>query len=132
MKALVVEDDFTSRRLLQNILLVYGECDIAVNGEEAVEAFRTALQENSPYDLICLDIMMPVIDGQQALRMIREIEKEQNIRSEDQVNVIMTTALDDPRNVIEAFHKGGAAAYLIKPVHKFDLLQEVRKLGLIA
>lgn len=47
MKALVVEDDFASRKLLQKILTPYGEVDIAVNGLEAIEAFTKSL-ENVP------------------------------------------------------------------------------------
>ena len=47
MKTLIVEDDFTSRLLLQASLSAYGECHIAVNGKEAVEAFRTA-REGEP------------------------------------------------------------------------------------
>ena len=42
MRTLIVEDDFTSRLLLQSFLSQYGECHIAVNGKEAVEAFRAA------------------------------------------------------------------------------------------
>jgi two-component system chemotaxis response regulator CheY len=42
MRTLIVEDDFTSRLLLQSFLSEYGECHIAVNGREAVAAFRTA------------------------------------------------------------------------------------------
>ena len=68
MKTLIVEDDFTSRLLLQELLKKYGRSHIAVNGLEAVEAVRLALDENEPYDLICLDILMPQMDGQLALR----------------------------------------------------------------
>ena len=42
---LLVEDDFASRLLLQTFLSRYGECHIAVNGREAVEAFRAALEQ---------------------------------------------------------------------------------------
>jgi two-component system chemotaxis response regulator CheY len=42
MKTLIVEDDFTSRLFLQKILSPYGECHIAVNGNEAVQAFQMA------------------------------------------------------------------------------------------
>ena len=52
MKTLIVEDDFTSRLLLQTFLSRYGECHLAVNGKEAVEAFRMALDNGSPYNLI--------------------------------------------------------------------------------
>jgi len=131
MKVLVVEDDFVSRKLLQKLLGHYGECDIAVNGKEAVEAFKLSLEGDSPYDLICMDIMMPGMDGQQALLEIREVEKSKGIPETGWVKVIMTTALDDPRNVVDALHKGGAASYIAKPIDKVKLLDEVRKMGLL-
>ena len=63
LKILIVEDDFMVRQILRDILEPYGVVDIAVNGEEAVQAFRVAWRQNHPYDLICMDIMMPVMDG---------------------------------------------------------------------
>jgi two-component system chemotaxis response regulator CheY len=131
MRVLIVEDDFTSRKLLQKILTPYGEADIAVNGQEAVEAFETALQENRPYELVCMDIMMPEMDGQEALKKIREIEKNNGVSSNDEVKVVMTTALDDPKNVVEAYYKGGATSYVPKPIDRQLFLQLLRNLGLI-
>jgi two-component system, chemotaxis family, chemotaxis protein CheY len=63
MRCLIVEDDFVGRKLMQKYLSDYGECDVAVDGEEAVEAFRQAVENETPYDLICLDIMMPNMNG---------------------------------------------------------------------
>uniref|UniRef100_A0A7C4EJI2 Response regulator n=1 Tax=Fundidesulfovibrio putealis TaxID=270496 RepID=A0A7C4EJI2_9BACT len=131
MKALVVEDDFASRKLLQKILAPYGDADIAVNGLEAIEAFVHALNEGAPYDLICMDIMMPEMDGQTALKRIRAIEREKDIAPQDEAKVIMTTALDDPKNVVEAYYKGGATSYVPKPIDKQMLLHLLKNLGLI-
>ena len=117
MKCLIVEDEFTSRKLLQVYLSDYGNCFVAVNGHEAVEAFREALEENEPYDLICLDIMMPEMDGHETLKAIRRIESEHGIAGLDGVKVIMTTALEDSKDVMGAF-KSGCEAYLVKPVEK--------------
>lgn len=130
MRILIVEDDFISRKLLQRLLGHYGECDIAVNGQEAIEAFSMAHKESKPYDLVCMDIMMPVVDGQQALKEIREIERAMDMPMSQEVKVIMTTALDDPRNVVESFYKGGATSYITKPIDKKKLLDEIRSLGL--
>jgi len=131
MKVLIVEDDFVSRKLLQSLLGHYGECDIAVNGNEAVAAFSLSMESDSPYDLICMDIMMPGMDGQQALREIRAMEKGAGIAEVDQVKVIMTTALDDPRNVVESLYRGGAVSYIVKPIDKAKLLGEIRQMGLL-
>ncbi len=131
MRILIVDDESTCYTVIQGILSPYGECDIAINGTEALRAYDNALEESKPYGLICMDIMMPDMDGQAALKEIRKIEKEKDFRSSEKVKVIMTTALEDQKNVIEAFYRGGAASYIVKPIEKQKLLDEVRKLGLI-
>ena len=131
MRVLVVEDDFISRKLLTTLLGHYGECDIAVDGVEAVSACKMALDEDNPYDLICMDIMMPNLDGQAALKEIRQLEKDKRIAANNEAKVIMTTAVDDPKSVMESFYEGGAASYIVKPIDKKKLIDEVRKLGLI-
>ncbi|QJT09017.1 response regulator [Oceanidesulfovibrio marinus] len=132
MRVLIVEDDFTSRKLMQNILAPYGDCDIAVNGSEAVEAFEEALKQKNPYDLVCMDIMMPEMDGQEALKQIRAIEKKYDIRGNKETKVVMTTALDDPKNVVEAYYKGGATSYIPKPIDRQLFVHLLRNLGLIS
>ena len=130
MKCLIVEDSFVARKLLKRYLSSWADCDIAVDGNEAVEAFKQALDEKEPYDLICLDIMMPNMDGRQALKLIRQIESEHGISGLDCVKVIMTTALEDPKNVIGSFREG-CEAYIVKPVEKDKLFEEIQNLGLI-
>jgi two-component system chemotaxis response regulator CheY len=131
MKCLIVEDDFISRRILKELLSAYCECDIAVNGEEAVTSFRMAHEGKRPYDLICMDIMMPGVDGTEALKQVRQLEKDMGIPPEFETKIIMTTALDDPKTVIDVFYKGGATSYLVKPVSKQKLVRELRAFGLI-
>ncbi|AHC14853.1 response regulator [Salinispira pacifica] len=130
MRFLIVEDDFGSRRLLQAILKEFGEIETVVDGEEAIDAFKLAWSEERPYDLILLDIMMPKLDGQQALQLIRSTEKEMGVSAKNEVKVIMTTALEDPANVIRAFNRGGATGYIVKPIQKEVLLDEIRKAGI--
>jgi two-component system chemotaxis response regulator CheY len=132
LKILVVEDDFMVRQVIRDILEVYGMLDIAVNGEEAIQAFRVAWRKEEPYDLICMDIMMPVMDGNEALIKIREIEKSLGIIGPEEVRVIMITALDDAKTVVKAYSKGGATSYIVKPIEKERLINEVRDIGLIA
>lgn len=129
MRILIVEDDFGSRRLLQALLKAYGTCDVVVDGAEAVEAFRLAHEDGQKYDVIFLDIMMPRLDGQEALKQIRTVEKELGIRGVDEVKVVMTTALEDPRNVVEAYYRGGATSYIVKPIDREKIAEEMEKLG---
>jgi two-component system chemotaxis response regulator CheY len=131
LRVLIVEDDFVSRKILHNILSAYGECDIAVDGQEAVEAFKLALDDGLPYELICMDIMMPHMNGQEALLKIRQLEADLGIRDSNAVKVIMTTAVDDKKHVTEAFYQGGAASYFVKPINRDKFLGELKILGLI-
>jgi two-component system chemotaxis response regulator CheY len=130
MKFLIVEDDFTARKLLQMYLSDYGRCFTAVNGSEAIQAFRDALDEDDPYDLICLDIMMPEIDGLEVLKTIRKLEQQHGINQLDRVKIIMITARDDSKDVMDSF-RDGCEAYIVKPVKKEKFLLEIKKLGLI-
>jgi len=131
MKCLIVEDDFISRKLLHTYLADSADCYVASDGREAVEAFSEALAADQPYDLICLDIMMPGMGGREALTEIRRIEEEHSIGGLDGVKVIMTTALDDSTNIFGAFREG-CEAYVVKPICKEKLLAEIDKLGLFA
>ena len=55
MRILIAEDDFASRKLLLKFMSEYGECDVTVDGMEAIDAYLMSLEEKEPYDLICLD-----------------------------------------------------------------------------
>ena len=122
LRTLLVEDDFASRLLLQTFLLRYGECHIAVNGREAVEAFGSALERGQRYDLVCMDIMMPEMDGREAVRRVRAMEQARNISSTYGAKIVMTTAVDDIREVIRCFQEL-CDAYLLKPIDLGELLR---------
>jgi two-component system, chemotaxis family, chemotaxis protein CheY len=130
MKSLIVEDDLTSRLLLEAILAPYGECHNVVNGKEALEAFCQAKAVGRQYDLICLDIMMPEMDGQEVLKQIRVLEEADGILIGKGVKIIMSTALTDPKNVVKA-HYQICQAYMIKPIDKAVLLEHLMAFGLI-
>jgi CheY-like chemotaxis protein len=130
MKTLIVEDDFTSRLLLQEILKSFGPLHIAVNGQEAVDAVKIALEAKEHYDLICLDIMMPEMDGHEALKQIRDMEMANGIYSKNGAKIMMVTALGDMKNATTAFYNL-CDVFLPKPIQKAKLLDELRKLGLI-
>ena len=131
LRTLIVEDDFSSRLILHKIMSDFGECHVAVNGEEAVKAFQISVDEGAPYDLICMDIMMPTMDGQASLREIRAIEKRHGLDNSREAKVIMVTALGDPKNIVKAFYKGGASSYLVKPISRQKLIVELEKVGLL-
>ena len=130
MKTLVVEDDFTCRLLLQELLRGYGPVVTASTGVEAVNLVSGALQAGNPYDLICLDILMPELDGQNALREIRAQEARNGIASGHGSKVLMTSALRDNGNVLRAFREQ-CDGYLVKPIDRRSLIQTLHQLELI-
>ena len=130
MKILLAEDDFVTRKFMAGFLSNYGECDVTVDGMEAVDAYMLALEEGNPYDLVCLDIMMPVMDGYQALVGIRNLEKAHDVPEEKQAKVIMATALNDEKNVKMAFELG-CTVYSGKPIDQEKFEQALQKLGLV-
>ena len=121
MKTLIVEDDFTARLLLQNVLSKYGECHIAVNGKEAVEAFHVASVGGCPYDLVCMDILLPEMDGHAAVKQIRALERERGILPTAGAKIIMTTAVNEEEDVTQSVQEC-SNAYLLKPTNVAKLL----------
>jgi len=130
MRILIAEDDFTSRLFMKKFLSKYGECDVAIDGIEALDAYLNSLREENIYDLICLDIMMPRLDGMKVLKSIRDIEKQNGIESDKKVKIIMTTALNDKATVLKAYDSG-CEAYAWKPIEVDKFILVMRELGLI-
>ncbi|MFZ5353099.1 MAG: response regulator [Bacillota bacterium] len=130
MRILIAEDDLASRKFLFKFFSAYGDCDITVDGMEAIEAFLLAWDEKNPYDLICLDIMMPKLDGIKALKTIRDIENEKKVDESKKAKIIMITALNDTDNVFDAFQLG-CEAYAAKPIDTKKLQEVMSKLELI-
>jgi len=130
MRILIVEDDMTSRLLLRKMLEPFGTCDVAVNGKEAVEAFRLAHDAEEDFALVCLDIMMPEMDGQAALKAIREIEENAGCLPSQAAKIVMTTALRDIENVTVAYREL-CDGYLVKPIQREKLVALLKELDLL-
>ncbi len=130
MKVMIVEDDYITSQVMKEILINYGDCDIAEDGLQAINLFTEGLIDGFPYDLIFLDIMMPGLDGQETLTRIRGIEREFGITGLDGVKIVMTTALDDFDNIKKAFHSQ-CEGYIVKPVEKEKIVQKLIELGFL-
>lgn len=130
MRILIAEDDYASRKSISRFLQKYGEVDITVDGMEAVKAFRYALEDGEYYDLVCLDIMMPYLDGIKVLQMIREMEEKIGLPEERCAKVIMTTAINDAEQVRAAFDYG-CEGYVAKPIDLEAFHKVLEKMGMV-
>ena len=130
MRILIAEDDRISRTFMKEFMKEYGKCDVAVDGMEALDLFMDAVKKEDPYRLICLDIMMPKVDGLKVLRVIRAMEKQHDVPQDKRARILMTTALADLDYVDQAFNLG-ADGYAAKPINTDKITEVIRNMGLI-
>lgn len=129
MNVLIVEDDIISQKIILDCLLEY-KCSLVSSAIEAVEMFQLALNQNNPYDLICMDIILPEFDGYETIKKIRTIEKKYNIPKEKTVKIIITTVLNDSRSLKKGFDLN-CDAYAGKPINKKELINTIKSLNFI-
>ena len=130
LRMLVVEDEPVSARLITHMLKGYGQCDLATTGEQALDLFIKAQNNATAYDVVFLDIMLPLLDGQKVLARMRDLEAERGLTVLQGAKIIMTTSSGDDQNILES-HIAGCNAYLVKPLMRDKLSEVMRSLELI-
>ena len=126
MRCLIVDDEITCRKILQLSLSPFFTIEEAVNGMEALTKINATMQAKSPFDLIILDIMMPIMDGQSVLVAIRATETKHGYPPGHGAKIVMSSALNDAANIKTAFREQ-VDGYITKPVDlkkMYRLLQE--------
>lgn len=120
-RALVVDDNATNRRVAELLLRSFGASVVSVeDGQQAVAAFT-----QGRYDVILMDMMMPVMDGLAATEAIRRIEVEQHLRP---TPIIMLTASSLPEHITASLD-AGADLHLPKPVNATALFEALSAVG---
>ena len=116
-RILIVDDSRTSRKILRSIVEDAGHDVVgeAMDGQDGVNKYK----EMRP-DLVTLDITMPVMDGLEALKCIREVNAE--------AKVIMVTAAGQQNKMIDAI-KLGATEFVTKPFEPDEIVKMVNKLA---
>ncbi|MBQ8199042.1 MAG: response regulator [Lachnospiraceae bacterium] len=115
-KILIVDDSRTSRKMLRTILESNGHevVDEAVNGQDGVQKFQSLKP-----DVVTLDITMPVVDGVEALKMIKALDANSK--------VIMVTAAGQKNKMIDCI-KAGANEFLTKPFDQQEIIDVIAKM----
>ncbi|MBE5944091.1 MAG: response regulator transcription factor [Lachnospiraceae bacterium] len=129
MRVLVAEDDIASGKFMQKLLSKYGEVVVARDGIAAVDAFVNGINDNQRFDLVCMDIMMPKIDGYKALASIRDAERKLGLARDSRCKVIMISALDEGFD--SSYASDDYEEYLCKPIDIIQFDNVVKKLGLV-
>ena len=129
LRILIADDDYVSRTKLKSILSQYGRCDTVPNGESAFSMFEKAHEEDIPYGVISMDILMPDPgQGQNAIKNMREWEKKHKVKKPAKIMIV--SQLKDCGNILTSFDEG-CACYLVKPISPEDIAGALKKLGVI-
>lgn len=124
VRVLLAEDDRVTRMTIQAYLVnIFDNVDAAEDGEEAVAKFKDAIDNDQPYGLVFLDIMMPKLNGQEALKAIRELEDG----IDKPAKIVMATSLEDSEHAMTSFREK-CDAYVVKPITAVklqDIIQQV-------
>ncbi len=129
MRVLIAEDDIASGKFMEKLLSKYGDVVVARDGIAAVDEFVNAVNNDERFDLVCMDIMMPKIDGYKALASIRDAERKLGLARDSRCKVVMISALD------EGFDSSLASddyeEYICKPIDIVQFDSVIKKLGLV-
>ena len=130
LRTLIVEDVHFLALVLQKIIEPFGEVDFAPDGKKAIDLFSEAFIKKNPYNLICLDLLLPEIDGFEVLHHIRHFEDSINVSKNERVKIIIVSALND-KDTVTKVRKAGCDGYIAKPFRKDKILEELQFLHLI-
>jgi two-component system chemotaxis response regulator CheY len=128
---LVIDDDKISRWMLRDFLSKFNPCDVAENGKEGLLAFETALAEGNPYSLLCVDLMMPEMNGHALIRKIRELEKKNPLFADSRTKIFVVTASDSTWDKAELLLEDLCDDYIVKPFNRDSLKTKLRYHGLV-
>lgn len=131
MRALIAEDDFINRRVMQLFLSGYGKCDVADNSATAIAMFKEALTNRKPYNLVCLDGVLQGKNSQELLKEIRKVEAAHAVLGRDGARIVYISADASKNNIVEAY-KNQCDAFMMKPFKKRELIRFMNENGLVS
>ncbi len=131
MKILVVDDEITSRMKLQKIMGSIGECRSVETGAAALGQFQKALANQTPYDLISLDLGLPDCDGLDILIRMRSLEKELKIPPSNRARILVVTAKSDKETIVSCA-RAKCDGFIGKPFERDVIIKQLARIGMKA
>jgi len=122
---LIVDDDEMGRLMLQDFLSEFAPCDCAENGKEGLAFFEKALAGGDPYDLLCVDLIMPEMNGLALIRKIRDIEKMHPVFSDIRTKIFVISASDSPWDKADLLLDNLCDDFITKPFNRTSLKENL-------
>jgi two-component system chemotaxis response regulator CheY len=113
-RILIVEDEPVSRMVMEEELSRYGRCHAVGNGAAALRAYVDALLGRRPFDVVFMDLMMPVMDGASAIERIRDYEARHPQHVSRPVPVVVVTSMEEVPDLFQNLPGGGVSAIIKK------------------
>ena len=130
LKILIAEDDESNRKFLTKLLSKFGEVTAVGDGFQAVKSYMLALDEREPFQLVCLDVMMPKIDGYKALDAIRDLEGKYALIEGERAKIVMISALDEG-GFDEELAGNQYDCYMSKPIDILEFEMNLKRMGML-
>ena len=128
MHILIADDSEADQLILSSMMKRLGDCQVVSFGSAVLTAIQRNIEANTPFELLCLDIMLPDMGGHEVLQQVRQYEKSRSIPKAERLKILMTTGMHDVKHILKATNLG-CDGYLTKPVSKERLMIELSKLG---
>ena len=124
LSILLAEDNLVNQKLAVKLLEVAGhKIEVADNGEIALEKYRRRQLARTPFDVILMDVSMPVMGGMEATGLIRELENAENVPRTPIIALTAHAMIGDKERCLQA----GMDEYVAKPLRRGDLLASIAK-----
>lgn len=130
-KYLIVEDDELSRKILEDVMSEFAECDSAPDGNVGFKLFEQAILMGQPYDLVCSDVVMPGMDGHDMVCLMRALEESLPVVDYMRSKIFMISSSDSIRDMTQAILENDCDDYIVKPFRRESLKSLLQKYNLI-
>lgn len=128
MKALVMDNDFINRRILQLLFTEFGRCDAADSGNVTLSMVEDALKKRRPYSLIVLNTFSQV-DWVKMLHEIKAMERSHALYGKDGARIMVMSSDTDKKTIITAF-RNQCDAFIQKPAKKREIKNALSSMGI--